>query len=245
LRWNKSRVEGGSAQRRCAAARGGDLKALVRRNKDAEGSLVDSVVDAIERMVARRELVPGQKLVEADIAARLSVSRNPVREAFRLLAGDGVLKLIHNRGVQVRSLTPKEVGDMLAVLGEVIKLAFKELAQQRTQQKVFSVLIGLAGKIEQAGLQNSADEFLELTSRFLQEVAVASNNQYIVEIVGRAHFTIYNRQVADSAPSDVILKSASCYRTITQCLIDGDWNTAQTIFGSTVDATIEILRKSE
>lgn len=216
---------------------------MVRRNKAAEGSLVDSVVRAIERMVARRELVPGQKLVETDIAARLSVSRNPVREAFRLLAGDGVLTLIHNRGVQVRRLTPKEVGDMLAVLGEVIKLAFKEMAQQRTHQKVFTTLLDLAEKIEHAGLDNSTDELLELTSRFLQEVAIASNNQYILEIISRAHFTIYNRQVADSVPSDVLLKYASYYRTITQCLMERDWNTAQTIFGSTVDATIEILRK--
>ncbi|MHB8460728.1 MAG: GntR family transcriptional regulator [Candidatus Limnocylindrales bacterium] len=49
----------------------------------------------------------GQRLVEAQIAERLNVSRGPVRDAFRQLKQEGLLQDVPRRGTCVVSLTPR------------------------------------------------------------------------------------------------------------------------------------------
>jgi DNA-binding GntR family transcriptional regulator len=60
-------------------------------------------------------LAPGQAVPEADTAASLGVSRNTVREAFRLLGGEGLLVHHVHRGVVVRRLDETDVRDIYAV----------------------------------------------------------------------------------------------------------------------------------
>lgn len=64
-------------------------------------SLTDRVTDAIRRKLADGEFAPGQRLSEAALAEQLQVSRNTLREAFRLLTKDGLLSHAPNRGVSV------------------------------------------------------------------------------------------------------------------------------------------------
>ena len=71
-------------------------------------SLASAVQQEIERMIFTGELGPGDKLTEAFLAERLSVSRGPVREAFRVLEEAGLLQLEKNRGVFVRQIPIEE-----------------------------------------------------------------------------------------------------------------------------------------
>ncbi|HEY4806123.1 MAG TPA: winged helix-turn-helix domain-containing protein, partial [Paraburkholderia sp.] len=73
--------------------------AMVRQH-----SLTALVRDEIERRIAAGLLAPGDKLNEADWAARLAVSRGPVREAFRALEQAGLVRNEKHRGVFVRSV---------------------------------------------------------------------------------------------------------------------------------------------
>ncbi|MCS5874512.1 GntR family transcriptional regulator [Klebsiella pneumoniae subsp. pneumoniae] len=52
-------------------------------------TLVDDAVDAIVAAAARGMLLPGDRIVETDIASKLNISRIPVREALRLLESQG------------------------------------------------------------------------------------------------------------------------------------------------------------
>jgi DNA-binding GntR family transcriptional regulator len=53
----------------------------------------------------------------------LGISRTPLREALKVLASEGLIELMPNRGAVVRSLTPKDMRDMLRVLGQLEALA--------------------------------------------------------------------------------------------------------------------------
>ena len=64
-------------------------------------SLGETITQEIRRMLVEGELVPGQRLSEAALAETLDISRNTLREAFRVLTREGVLKLEPNRGVTV------------------------------------------------------------------------------------------------------------------------------------------------
>ncbi|WP_407313315.1 GntR family transcriptional regulator [Pseudomonas sp. nanlin1] len=60
-----------------------------------------SITHEIRRMLVEGELVPGQRLSEAALADSLNISRNTLREAFRVLTREGLLKHEPNRGVTV------------------------------------------------------------------------------------------------------------------------------------------------
>lgn len=64
-------------------------------------SLGESITQEIRRMLVEGELVPGQRLSEAALAENLDISRNTLREAFRVLTREGLLKHEPNRGVTV------------------------------------------------------------------------------------------------------------------------------------------------
>jgi DNA-binding GntR family transcriptional regulator len=62
------------------------------------------VLDAIKHAILTGELRPGQGLVEADLAAALGVSKTPVREALKTLAGAGLVTMSPYKGATVRAV---------------------------------------------------------------------------------------------------------------------------------------------
>jgi DNA-binding GntR family transcriptional regulator len=84
-----------------------DLLAGVR-----DTSLGKLVRDEVLAQILRGELAPGQRINEPDVAARLRVSRVPVREALRELETTGLVSARKHAGVFVRLLEPKEVADL-------------------------------------------------------------------------------------------------------------------------------------
>jgi DNA-binding GntR family transcriptional regulator len=64
--------------------------------------------DRLRRAITDGELVPGQRLVEADLVAMLGVARNGVRLALDALAAEGLVERIPNRGARVRAVSTEE-----------------------------------------------------------------------------------------------------------------------------------------
>jgi DNA-binding GntR family transcriptional regulator len=57
-------------------------------------------------------LRPGAELSQVELAERFGVSRIPIRDALRILAGEGLVKIEANRGAKAISLTPPEVREI-------------------------------------------------------------------------------------------------------------------------------------
>ncbi|MFJ8913282.1 GntR family transcriptional regulator [Amycolatopsis sp. NPDC102389] len=64
-------------------------------------SRTEVVLDEIRRGILTRELKPGQPLVEAELAARLGVSKTPVREALKVLSNTGLVTFSPYKGASV------------------------------------------------------------------------------------------------------------------------------------------------
>lgn len=77
-------------------------------------STAQKVADMLREQVLDGELAPGLRLSEEAIGGALGVSRNTLREAFRLLTRDRLLVHEHSRGVFVRTPTADDVRDLYA-----------------------------------------------------------------------------------------------------------------------------------
>ncbi|MHB8909555.1 MAG: GntR family transcriptional regulator [Syntrophales bacterium] len=77
------------------------------------------VYEQLSQAIVTGRLAEGERLLEADLAKLFGVSRQPIREALRMLVTDGFVELIPYRGVIVSTITPQEAKDTLELKGMV------------------------------------------------------------------------------------------------------------------------------
>src|SRR5579875_2336664 len=82
----------------------GDGRAFLSAAAAAVPSRTAAVLGAIKHAILAGELRPGQSLVEADLAEALGVSKTPVREALKTLAGAGLVTMSPYKGAAVRAV---------------------------------------------------------------------------------------------------------------------------------------------
>lgn len=93
-------------------------------------SLAQLARDDLLGAILRGELAPGQRINEPDVAARLKVSRVPVREALRELQSSGLVVARKHAGVFVRELDAGEVRDLYEMRALLDGYAGKRVAAQ-------------------------------------------------------------------------------------------------------------------
>jgi DNA-binding transcriptional regulator YhcF (GntR family) len=81
-------------------------RSFINGTTGATPSRTEAVLDAIKRAILAGELRPGQSLVETELAQLLGVSKTPVREALKTLAGAGLVTMSAYRGATVRAIDP-------------------------------------------------------------------------------------------------------------------------------------------
>jgi DNA-binding GntR family transcriptional regulator len=78
-------------------------------------SRTEAVLDAIRRAILSGELPQGQPLVETDLAGQLGVSKTPVREALKTLAGAGLVTMSPYKGAAVRVIDADQAAHLYDV----------------------------------------------------------------------------------------------------------------------------------
>jgi DNA-binding GntR family transcriptional regulator len=99
-------------------------------------ALVDQVYDGVREAIREGVFRAGQRLVERDLAARLNVSRTPVREALRLLEAHGLAATLGGRGLFVTSLAPNDVSELYFAWENLEALAARTAAQHATDLEI-------------------------------------------------------------------------------------------------------------
>ena len=88
----------------------------------------------IERQILSGELPAGERLAESALASSMGVSRGPVREAMRGLLQAGLVDIVANRGVVIRSIGLDEAMDLYDLRGTLFGFMCETLARRRTDE---------------------------------------------------------------------------------------------------------------
>ena len=75
-------------------------------------SIVDHTAKALEDMIVKGKLKPGQQVKEQEISTRLGISRPPLREAFKILEAEGLIRREPRRGVFVSELKDGDIWEI-------------------------------------------------------------------------------------------------------------------------------------
>lgn len=96
-------------------------------------ALHDQVVARLRTMLVEGRIPPGAKLNERSLCEQLRVSRTPLREAIKLLAAEGLVDLLPNRGAVAVKLTEGDVMNTFEVLAELEGMAGELCAKRITE----------------------------------------------------------------------------------------------------------------
>jgi DNA-binding GntR family transcriptional regulator len=85
--------------------------------------LHEEAADRLRDLIIQGRLAAGARLNERLLTAQLGVSRTPLREALKVLATEGLVELLPNRGAVVSPMDPVKLSEALAVMGALEALA--------------------------------------------------------------------------------------------------------------------------
>ncbi|MFC0134757.1 GntR family transcriptional regulator [Massilia eurypsychrophila] len=105
---------------------------------DRQG-LASAVTVRLRDMIIEGTLLPGTRLNERVLCEQLMVSRTPLREAFKVLAGEGLIELLPNRGAQVAELSVADIEQTFEVLGALEGLSGLLACQRITDAEITEI----------------------------------------------------------------------------------------------------------
>jgi DNA-binding GntR family transcriptional regulator len=143
--------------------------------------LHDAVADRLRQYVVEGLLVPGERLNERVLCEQMGVSRTPMREAIKKLAGEGLVRLEPNRGAVVHRLTLEEVAAAFEVVASMEALA-GELAAKRASPEQIRHIEALQQKMESAHRAKDLPLYYQSNAEIHAAINEAAGNPVLTEM---------------------------------------------------------------
>jgi DNA-binding GntR family transcriptional regulator len=133
------------------------------------------VVAALRNFIIRGELQPGVRLPERALSERLKVSRTPLRESLRVLASEGLIELLPNRGARVVKMTPADLQHLFEVL-RCLEACAGRLACERASDAEISEIGAIHRRMFTHFLAHRMPEYLDLNRVIHVRIVQAAHN---------------------------------------------------------------------
>jgi DNA-binding GntR family transcriptional regulator len=99
-------------------------------------TLAVAVANRLRELIESRVLPPGERLNERALCEQMNVSRTPLREAFRILAAEGLIVVLPKRGARVVQLSDADVENIFDLLAVVEGLSARLAAERAPQAEL-------------------------------------------------------------------------------------------------------------
>jgi DNA-binding GntR family transcriptional regulator len=141
-------------------------------------NLTAVVLDDIRRRILTGGFRPGERIAESEIAAKLGISRSPVREAFRVLEREGLITTLPRKGSFITEISPQDVEELfdLRVILECHAIDCIKKRAVRSLDELKALLEEVSGE-----LIKEPDRFT-IISGFHYSLVELSNNYRLVEL---------------------------------------------------------------
>lgn len=157
-------------------------KRLIPVKLDNYKPLREVVFESLREAIIGGILMPGERLMEQQLAEELGVSRTPVREAIRKLELEGFVVMIPRKGAYVAGISLKDVADVFEIRAALEGLAAGLAAERITDdelEELERILVRKAEIIE----ENNLEQLIEIDTMFHDHLYRASRNEKLVQII--------------------------------------------------------------
>ncbi|QJQ95912.1 MULTISPECIES: GntR family transcriptional regulator [Halomonadaceae] len=170
-------------------------------SKIQQRNLYREVADRIRDLIECGELRPAERISEKKLCESFGVSRTPLREALKVLASEGLVELLPNRGARVMQLTMKQVKDTYDLMGALEGLS-GELACQFISDTEINAICDLHDRMLEHYRQRQLSDYFRVNQQIHERILAASNNEVLQEMYNnlsqRVKRVRYSKKMTDS-----------------------------------------------
>lgn len=184
--------------------------------------LRDVVFNTLRDAILTGKLVPGERLMENQLADKLGVSRTPVREALRMLELENLVELVPRKGAQVLDMSEKDIINILevrsALEGLATSLACKKMTKDDLQQ-----LKNMEVDFEKAVAENDVERFVDIDEDFHDLIFAATENDKLISIFRNLRIQLYRYRMAQAKNNDTSMSTiVAHHRSIIRAIENHD-----------------------
>jgi DNA-binding GntR family transcriptional regulator len=137
--------------------------------------LHDEAAERLRELIRAGELEPRARVNEFELAERFGISRTPLREAIKILATEGLLELLPNRGARVASVSPEEVDEIMEVVAGLEATAADLACRAITDEEIASIEVKHLAMVE-AWKRGDDPAYFTLNREIHEAIMQASRN---------------------------------------------------------------------
>ena len=163
-------------------------------NMNAYLPLRDVVFNTLREAILRGDLQPGERLMELQLAAKLGVSRTPIREAIRMLEQEGLAVTVPRKGAEVAKMTLKGMEDVLEIRGALDEFAV-QLACERITEEQLLELKKRKQDFEVSLKSGDVKQIAEADVHFHDVIYEATENPKLVILLNNLREQIYRYRI--------------------------------------------------
>lgn len=184
--------------------------------------LRDVVFNTLRDAILTGKLVPGERLMENQLAEKLGVSRTPVREALRMLELENLVELVPRKGAQVLDMSEKDIVNILevrsALEGLATSVACKKMTKEDLQQ-----LKNTEVDFEKAVAENDVERFVDIDEDFHDMIFAATENDKLIYIFRNLRIQLYRYRMAHAKSNETSMSTiVAHHRSIIRAIENRD-----------------------
>ncbi len=151
-------------------------------------TISETPYDKLFRAIETGDILPGERLLETDLAKRFGVSRTPIREAIRKLESDGIVEHLPRIGAVVRQLSQQEIVELYEM-----RIVLESTAAEMAAKHASVAEIETLEALNQDMLKASGNPFdvARINRHFHLCIVEAARNQFLI----RGHNDLANALV--------------------------------------------------
>jgi|GEM_PF-1544418 DNA-binding GntR family transcriptional regulator len=210
-------------------------------NKVEPVSLVNIIVERFRQSIANGTFKPGENVNEVQLAEKMGVSRNTLREAIRILIGEGLLEKLPNYSSRVRILSPGKAGEILTLRAELEGFAARLLSQKLTPEKI-DRLQKIWENLFEAAQANNQSSFSHWDFMLHQTIVEMSEHGLLCEAWLKIGAWIQLMFVSEIHTEEEMITNAINHKSIIDAILSGDEHKAEETIKKDLLDQPELLR---
>jgi DNA-binding GntR family transcriptional regulator len=190
-------------------------------SKPARRPLHDEIVPILRQEIITAKWPPGQRLPEPLLCERFGVSRTPLRDALKVLAGEGLLELTHNSGAVVTEPTADDIEGKLALI-ELLECHAAAEACARASEAELRQIAKLHQQMGEAFARRDMSRYFRLNDEVHAAAIAAAHNATLVDMHTNLSRHVERLRFLANAHEDLSVDSWSEHDNYIQALLARD-----------------------
>ena len=184
-------------------------------------ALHEQVAHRLRQMLVENRIAPGAKLNERELSEVLNVSRTPLREAIKMLAAEGLVELLPNRGAIAVELSEADILDTFEVMAG-LEAQSGELAAQRITDAELAEIQAMHYEMLAAYTRRDLPAYYQLNATIHRAINAAAKNPVLTGIYNQVNARVQALRFRSNQDGDKWKLAVQQHEQMVQALSNRD-----------------------